>query len=129
MKNYFKKGKGEQHSYKAWLYLIVIWLEFIEKNLIFLVFIKLWNYIIWCSLKLFYWKSCDAIFWFTNVDNIFFGVIIVSSIGSFNYKLARFLCDFLSPLVPNDYSCKDTFSLFLKLKMQIFPKNVFFLTM
>ena len=35
---------------------------------------------------------------------------IVSSIGTFNYNLARFLCDFLSPLVPNDYSCKDTFS-------------------
>ena len=35
---------------------------------------------------------------------------IVSSAGTFNYNLARFLCDLLSPLVPNDYSCKDTFS-------------------
>ena len=35
---------------------------------------------------------------------------IVSSIGTFNYTLARFLCDLLSPLVPHDYSCKDTFS-------------------
>ena len=35
---------------------------------------------------------------------------IVSYIGTFNYDLARFLCDLLSPLVPNDYSCKDTFS-------------------
>ena len=35
---------------------------------------------------------------------------IVLSIGTFNYNLARFLCDLLSPLVPNDYSCKDTFS-------------------
>ena len=34
---------------------------------------------------------------------------IVSSIGTFNYNLARFLCDLCSPLVPNDYSCKDTF--------------------
>ena len=34
----------------------------------------------------------------------------VSSIGTFNYNLAHFLCDLLSPLVPNDYSCKDTFS-------------------
>ena len=34
---------------------------------------------------------------------------IVSSIGTFNYNLARFHCDLLSPLVPNDYSCKDTF--------------------
>ena len=36
--------------------------------------------------------------------------LIVSSIGTFNYNLTLFLCDLLSPLVPNDYSCKDTFS-------------------
>ena len=35
---------------------------------------------------------------------------IVSSIGTFNHNLASFLCDILSPLVPNDYSWKDTFS-------------------
>ena len=35
---------------------------------------------------------------------------IAPSIGAFNYNLARFLCDLLSPLVSNDYSCKDTFS-------------------
>ena len=29
---------------------------------------------------------------------------IVSSIGTFNYNLARFLCDLLSSFVPNDYS-------------------------
>ena len=34
---------------------------------------------------------------------------IVSSIGTFNYIFAHFLCNLLSPLVPNDYSCKDTF--------------------
>ena len=34
---------------------------------------------------------------------------IVLSIGTFNYNLALFLCDLLSPLVPNDYSYKDTF--------------------
>ena len=28
---------------------------------------------------------------------------IVSSIGTFNYNLARFFCDLLSPLLPNDY--------------------------
>ena len=33
---------------------------------------------------------------------------IVSSIGTFNHNLARFLCGLLSPLVPYDYSCKDT---------------------
>ena len=35
---------------------------------------------------------------------------IISSIGTFNYNLARYLCNLLSPLVPNNYSCKDTFS-------------------
>ena len=35
---------------------------------------------------------------------------ILSSIGNFNYNLARFLCDLLSPLFPNDYSRKNTFS-------------------
>ena len=56
--------------------------------------------------------------------------LIISSIGTFNYNLACFLCDLLSPLVPpNDYSCKGTFLLFLKLRMQIFPKNFLFPTM
>ena len=41
---------------------------------------------------------------------------IVSSIGTFNYNLVRFLCDLLSPLVPNDYSCKDTFSFVSQIK-------------
>ena len=41
---------------------------------------------------------------------------IVSSTGTFNYNLACFLCDLLSPLVPNDYSCKDTFSFVSQIK-------------
>ena len=41
---------------------------------------------------------------------------IVSFIGTFNYNLARFLCDLLSPLVPNDYSCKGTFSFASEIK-------------
>ena len=41
---------------------------------------------------------------------------IVSSIDTFNYNLARFPCDFLSPLDPNDYSCKDTFSFVSQIK-------------
>ena len=41
---------------------------------------------------------------------------IASSIGTFNYNLARFLCDLLSPLVPNDYSRKDTFSFVSQIK-------------
>ena len=39
-----------------------------------------------------------------------------SSISTFNYNLARFLCYLLSPLVPNDYSCKDTFSFVSQIK-------------
>ena len=41
---------------------------------------------------------------------------IGSSRGTFNYNLARFLCDLLSPLVPNDYSCKNTFSFICQIK-------------
>ena len=41
---------------------------------------------------------------------------IVSSIGTFNYDLARFFCDLLSPVVPNDYSCKYTFSFVSQIK-------------
>ena len=41
---------------------------------------------------------------------------IVSSIGTFNYNLACFLCDLLSPLVPNDYSCKNTCSFASQIK-------------
>ena len=48
---------------------------------------------------------------------------IVSSIGTFNYNLARFLCDLLSPLVPNDYSCKGTFSFVSEIKNANPPKK------
>ena len=41
---------------------------------------------------------------------------IISSIGTFSYNLPRFLCDLLSSLVPNDYSCKDTFSFVSQIK-------------
>ena len=41
---------------------------------------------------------------------------IVPSIGTFNYNLAFFLCDLCSPLVPNDYSCKDTFTFVSQIK-------------
>ena len=54
---------------------------------------------------------------------------IVSSIGTFNHNLTRFLCDLLSPLVSNDYPCKILFLLSLKLRMQIFPKSPLFRTM
>ena len=48
---------------------------------------------------------------------------IVSSIGTFNYNLARFLCDLLSPLVRNDYSCKDTFSFVSQIKKSNLSKK------
>ena len=54
---------------------------------------------------------------------------IVSSIGTFNYNLVRFLCDLLPALVTNDYSYKDTFSFISQLRMHIFPKNFLFLMM
>ena len=41
---------------------------------------------------------------------------IASFTGTFIYNLAPFLCDLLSPLVPNDYSCKDTFSFVSQIK-------------
>ena len=41
---------------------------------------------------------------------------IVSSIVTFNYNLACFLCNLLSPLVPDDYSDKDIFSVVSQIK-------------
>ena len=49
---------------------------------------------------------------------------IVSSIGTFNYNLARFLCDFCYPLVPNDYSCKDTFTFVSQIKNANLSKKI-----
>ena len=37
---------------------------------------------------------------------------LVSSVGTFNYDLSRFLRDLLAPVAPDDYSCKDTLSSF-----------------
>ena len=55
---------------------------------------------------------------------------IVSSIRAFNYNLARFLCDLLSLLVPNDYSCKDTFHFIYQIKnANLSKKNFLFPTM
>ena len=54
---------------------------------------------------------------------------IVSSIGTFNYNLARFLCDLCSPLVPNDYSCKDTFTCVSNIKNANLSKKFLFPTM
>ena len=48
--------------------------------------------------------------------------LIVLSIGTFNHNLGRFLCDLLSYLVPNDYSCKDNFSYFQIKNVNLFRK-------
>ena len=41
---------------------------------------------------------------------------VVSSIGAFNYDLVHFLCDPLSPVPPDDYTCKDSFSFVSQIK-------------
>ena len=41
---------------------------------------------------------------------------IASSMGTFSYNIAHFICHLLSPLVPNDYSCKDAFSFVSQIK-------------
>ena len=41
---------------------------------------------------------------------------IVSYITTFNYNLAHSLCHLISPLIPNDYSCEDTFSFVSQIK-------------
>ena len=42
--------------------------------------------------------------------------LIVSSIGTFEYNLARFLCYLLSSLAPSYYSCKGMFSFASQIK-------------
>ena len=49
---------------------------------------------------------------------------IFSSKGTFNCNLTRFLCDLLSPLVPNDYSCRDSFSFVFQVKNANFSKKL-----
>ena len=41
---------------------------------------------------------------------------IVSSIGTFNCDLAHFLCALFSPIVPDDYSCKNIVSFVFQIK-------------
>ena len=40
----------------------------------------------------------------------------VSSFNTFNYQLAKYLCNLLQPLLPNTYPISDTFSLVQELK-------------
>ena len=54
---------------------------------------------------------------------------IVSSIGTFDYNIARFLCDLCSPSVPSDYSCNDTFTFVSQIKSPNLSTIFLFLTM
>ena len=49
----------------------------------------------------------------------------VSSIGTFDCKLARFLCDLLSSLVPDGYSCIDSFCFVSQIKNINLSKTFF----
>ena len=49
---------------------------------------------------------------------------ICSSIGSFNYKLAKHLSKILTPLIPNKHSTKDTFN-FIKEIQQVNSKDLY----
>ena len=51
---------------------------------------------------------------FSSIDSFSRRRPIVLSIVTFN--LLRFLCDLLTPLVPNDYTCKDNFSFVSQIK-------------
>ena len=44
------------------------------------------------------------------------------SISTFDYTLAYFLCDLLSPSVPNDYFCRDIFSFVSQIKNANFSR-------
>ena len=50
--------------------------------------------------------------------------LIVSSISTSNYNLVCFLSDLFSPLVPNDYSYKDTFSFVSQIKNANLSKKI-----
>ena len=53
---------------------------------------------------------------FSSSDSFPKSLPIVSSIGTFNFNLGCFLCDLISHLVPNDYSCKEAFSFASQIK-------------
>ena len=52
---------------------------------------------------------------------------IVSSIGTYNYNLAKFLCNLLSPHIPDGYCCKDSFT-FVKEVNQVSVSNQFLIS-
>ena len=60
---------------------------------------------IYCTPKM---HNSPLVIYFLNFVRFF--------IYTFNYNLVHVLCDLLSPLVSNDYSCKDTFSFVSQIK-------------
>ena len=54
--------------------------------------------------------------------------LIVLSLGNFNYNLTLYICGSHSPLIPSEYSCKDTFSIISEIKISSMTGNSFFLT-
>jgi len=39
-----------------------------------------------------------------------FHSIIISSIGTYNYEVAKYLCSLLQPYIPTNYCTQDSFS-------------------
>ena len=46
---------------------------------------------------------------------------IVSSIGTYNYNLAKFLCSLLVPFIPQQYTAQDTFTFVREIAILWFP--------
>ena len=71
-----------------------------------------------CILLVLLWLVCCTPKMYKFSSNDLFPKLrpIVSSISTFNYNLAGFLCDLLSSLVLNDYPCKDSFTFVSQIK-------------
>ena len=48
---------------------------------------------------------------------------IVSSIGTYNYKLAKYLCNLLAPVIPMNHCSKDTFTFVEEIKQVRFNNS------
>ena len=66
-------------------------------------------------------KTFDSNF----VPNILKFRPINSSINSYNYNLAKYLSNMVTPLIPSKHSCKDTFTFINEIKQ--FDKNKYFM--
>ena len=62
---------------------------------------------------------------FSSSDSFSKLCLTILSIVTFNHNLPHSCCDFLSPVVPNDYSCNDTFSFaFQKMNVNLTGKFI-----